>query len=68
MSLKYFHLIFLFFAILCDTGFWLWTHLLPETAASMGVAGLGMFAGWMSLVLVGYGIWYIVKKSRTIIV
>jgi hypothetical protein len=68
MSLKYFHLVFLFFAILCDAGFWLWTRLLPEVAASMGVAGLGNFAGWTSLFLIGYGIWYLIKKARTIII
>jgi uncharacterized membrane protein len=68
MSLKHFHLVFLFFAILCDLGFFLWTRLLPERAEAMGVAGLGLFAGWLSLVLTGYGIWYIVKKSRRIII
>jgi hypothetical protein len=68
MSLKHFHLVFLFFAILCDVGFWLWTRLLPEAAASMGVAYLGHFAGITSLVLLGYGIWYLVKKARTIVI
>jgi uncharacterized membrane protein len=68
MSLKHFHLVFLFFAILCDAGFWLWTRLLPEAAAAMGVAYLGMFAGWLSLVLTAYGIWYMIRKARTIII
>ncbi len=68
MSLKHFHLVFLFFAVLCDGGFWLWTRLLPEQAAALNATGLGMIAGWTSLILIGYGIWYIVKKSRTIIV
>ena len=65
MSLKHFHVVFLFFAILCDFGFFLWTRLLPEKAEAMGVA---LFAGWLSLVLTGYGIWYVVKKSRRIII
>ncbi len=68
MSLKHFHLVFLFFAILCDLGFFLWTRLLPERAQALGVAGLGMFAGWLSLVMIGYGCWYIFKKSRKIII
>lgn len=68
MSLKHFHIVFLFFAILSDLGFWLWTRMMPEQAAALGVAGLGVFAGWLSLVLTAYGIWYVVKKSRTIIV
>lgn len=68
MSLKYFHLVFLFFAILCDLGFWLWTRMLPEAAAELGVTFLGHFAGWISIGLTCYGIWYIVKKARTIII
>ena len=68
MSLKHFHIVFLFFAILCDAGFWLWTRMLPEHAAALGVAHLGVFAGWLSLALIAYGIWYVVKKCRTIIV
>ncbi len=68
MSLKHFHLVFLFFAILCDAGFWLWTRMLPERAQELGVSYLGMFAGWTSLVLIGYGIWYLAKKARSIIV
>lgn len=68
MSLKHFHLVFLFFAILCDTGFWLWTFFLPERAQSMGVAALGAFAGWLSIGLTAYGLWYLFVKSRTIIV
>ena len=68
MSLKYFHLVFLFFAILCDVGFWLWTRMLPEAAESLGVTYLGKFAGWTSIALLIYGLWYLFKKSRTIIV
>ena len=67
MSLKHFHVVFLFFAILCDGGFWLWTRLQPDAAAKLGAQGLGMIAGWTSLFLIGYGIWYVVRKSRTII-
>ncbi len=68
MSLKHFHLVFLFFAILCDGGFWLWTRLAADQAKALGAEGLGMVAGWTSLVLIGYGIWYLLRKSRTIIV
>jgi len=68
MSLKHFHIVFLFFAILGDLGFWLWTRMLPEQAESLGVSGLGIFAGWLSLVMTAYGVWYVFKKSRTIIV
>lgn len=68
MSLKYFHIVFLFFAVLCDGGFWLWTRLVPEQAAALGISYLGAVAGWTSLALIAYGIWYAVRKCRTIIV
>jgi TRAP-type C4-dicarboxylate transport system permease small subunit len=68
MSLKYFHLVFLFFAILCDAGFWLWTRLAPERAEALGVSYFGVFAGWSTLALIAYGIWYGFRKSRSIIV
>jgi hypothetical protein len=68
MSLKHFHLVFLFFAILFDVGFFLWTRLAPDQAASLGASGLGVVAGWTSLILIGYGIWYVTRKSRTIII
>ena len=66
MSLKHFHIVFLFFAILCDAGFWWWTR--TEHAAELGVAGLGMFAGWTCLGLLVYGLWYVFKKCRSIVV
>ena len=68
MSLKHFHIVFIVFAVLCDSGFWLWTRLLPDVAAALGVAHLGLFAGWLSIGLTLYGLWYLLKKSRTIIV
>jgi hypothetical protein len=68
MSLKHFHYVFLFFAILCDGGFWLWTRLAPEKAVELGITGIGSVAGWTSLILLGYAAWYAVKKSRQIII
>jgi threonine/homoserine/homoserine lactone efflux protein len=68
MSLKHFHLVFLFFAILMDAGFFLWTRLAPEAAARAGATVLGMVAGLICLLLLAYGGCYLLKKSRTIIV
>jgi uncharacterized membrane protein len=68
MSLKHFHVVFLVFAILCDAAFWLWLNYMPEEAASAGVTGLKNYAGLLCLALLAYGVWYIVKKMRTIIV
>ncbi len=68
MSLKHFHYIFLFFAVLCDGGFWLWTRLQPTVSAELGIGILGSIAGWTSLFLIVYSVWYLSKKSNTIIV
>ena len=68
MSLKYFHLVFLGFAFLFDAGFWLWMHFLPEDAAVAGALALKPYAGILCLLILGYSIWYIVRKMRTIIV
>ncbi len=68
MSLKHFHYIFLFFAVLCDGGFWLWTRLQPAVTAELGIGILGSIAGWTSLVLIVYSAWYFSRKSSTIIV
>jgi uncharacterized membrane protein len=67
MSLKHFHLVFLFFAILFDAGFFLWTRLAPDQAAAAGATGLSAVAGFTCLALVAYGVWYLLRKSRTII-
>lgn len=68
MSLKHFHIVFLVFAVLCDAGFWLWMHLVPEDAARAGALPMKPYAGLVCVVLLGYGVWYMVKKMRTIIV
>ncbi len=68
MSLKHFHYIFLFFAVLCDGGFWLWTRLAPEKAIELGITGIGQIAGLTSLALIVYSVWYLFKKSRQIII
>ena len=68
MSLKHFHIVFLVFAILCDAAFWLWMHFMPEDAAAAGAAPLKNYAGLLCLALLIYGVWYVIKKMRTIIV
>ncbi|MBK8094631.1 MAG: hypothetical protein IPK32_22355 [Verrucomicrobiaceae bacterium] len=68
MSLKYFHLVFLAFATLADAGFWAWTHFMPEDAANAGALQIGPYAGWLCLILLAYGFYYLTQKMRTIIV
>lgn len=68
MSLKHFHVVFLVFAILCDAGFWLWMHFMPEDAALAGAMPLKPYVGLLCVALLFYCVWYLVKKMRTIIV
>jgi hypothetical protein len=68
MSLKYFHLVFLFFAMLMDGAFWSWTRFMPEEASRAGAAHLGPYAGWIFILLLGYSAYYLVRKMKTIIV
>jgi len=68
MSLKHFHIVFLAFAILCDAGLWLWLHFMPEDAARAGVLPLKPYVGLTCVALFVYGVWYLVRKMRTIIV
>ena len=68
MSLKGFHIIFIFFAVLCSAGFWVWTVMNHEAARQLNVIELGAGSGVLGAVLFLYGIWFVVKKSKTIIV
>jgi hypothetical protein len=66
MALKHFHIVFLVFAFLCDAGFWLWLHFLPEAAVRANATGLKPFVGITCLLILAYGTWYITRKLRTI--
>lgn len=68
MSLKGFHIIFIILAILCAFGFYGWTLWQAEAAKSLGVVGLGQGSAVTGLLLLLYGIWFVVKKYKTIIV
>ena len=43
-------------------------HFMPEDAAAAGAAPLKNYAGLLCLALMFYGVWYVIKKMRTIIV
>ena len=68
MSLKGFHVIFIVLAVACAFGFYAWTRYENEAAATMGVTGLGQGSGVVGILLLIYGVWFVVKKSRSIIV
>ncbi len=68
MSLKGFHILFIVLAVLCTGGFWAWTRWNPEDARELNVVILGQCSGVFGILLLVYGVWFVVKKSRTIIV
>lgn len=68
MSLKGFHIIFLVLAVLSAFGFFAWTQVEHEAAQELGVAGMGQISCAGGIVLFIYALWFVLKKSRTIIV
>ena len=68
MSLKGFHILFIVLAFLCTAGFWAWTLLDRESARNIGALPIGAFSGALAAMLLVYGVWFVVKKARTIIV
>jgi O-antigen ligase len=66
MSLKGFHILFIIFAFLCSAGFWAWVAVDAERASELGVTAMGNLSGSLAAVLLVYGLWFAIKKSRTI--
>ncbi len=67
MSLKGFHILFIALAFLCTAGFWAWSYADVERARELGAIAMGNLSGSLSVGLLIYGIWFVVKKSKTII-
>ena len=63
MSLKHFHLIFIFLAMVCTFGFAAWALLMPGVDA--GIRGLGGFSAVTGVFLIGYGVWFW-RKTRQV--
>lgn len=66
MSLKGFHILFIVLAFLCTAGFWAWAEVYAERAKELGVSSMANFSGSLALALLAYGIWFVVRKSKTI--
>jgi hypothetical protein len=66
MSLKGFHILFIALAFLCSGGFWAWCVWDAEAAGQLGAVPVGNLSGSLALVLLVYGFWFVIKKSRTI--
>ena len=68
MSLKGFHVVFIVLASLCSLGFAAWTLTAPAEVSTVAVRAGGLTSGVLGILLVLYGIWFVVKKSRNLIV
>lgn len=66
MSLKGFHIIFIILALLCTAGFWAWCAVYGDRARELGVSAIGNLSGSLALGLFVYGIWFVVRKSKSI--
>jgi O-antigen ligase len=66
MSLKGFHILFIIFAFACSAGFWAWVVMDAERASELGVTAMGNVSGSLATLLFIYGLWFAIKKSKTI--
>ena len=68
MSLKGFHILFIVLAFLCSAGFWAWCIWDVDAARRLNANALGNLSGSLAIALFIYGTWFVVRKSKTIIV
>ena len=65
MSLKVFHVFFIFLAVLCTLGFAAWTFAATDVETPLKIAGA--ISGVIAVALTVYGYWFVTRKARTII-
>ncbi len=68
MSLRGFHIVFIVMAALSDLFVWMWTHANPDEVEALNLMWLRVASGWLAIVIIVYGLWFIAMKARTIIV
>lgn len=67
MSLKGFHIVFIVLAALCSLGFAVWSFMAPPYVVTEPLRISGWISAVAGLSLVVYGVWFVFKKSRKII-
>jgi len=67
MSLKGFHILFIVFSVIVSFGFFAWTVVGPQQFVTGSLKIFGGLSGVFGLGLAVYAVWFIKKKSRTII-
>lgn len=68
MSLRGFHIVFVFAATMSDLFVYWWTRANPETVSHLGLGWLRVASGWLAVAIIAYGLWFVIRKARTIIV
>ena len=68
MSLKSFHVVFIAIAMLCALGFSAWTFVGGNDPAIVQQRPIGIVSGVLGVALAVYGVWFVLRKSRRIIV
>jgi hypothetical protein len=68
MSLRGFHIVFLVLATVSDLFVWQWTRINTESVRVLGLDWLRVASGWLAVFIIGYALWFIIRKFRTIIV
>jgi hypothetical protein len=68
MSLKSFHVFFIAMAVLSSLGFCLWAFTLGGAAPASATGMMGIGSGLLGVALAVYGIWFVVRKARHLIV
>ena len=68
MSLKGFHVVFIVLAVLCSLGFAAWALTATSEAATSSIRAAGWISGVGGVLLACYGVWFVLKKSRKLIV
>jgi hypothetical protein len=68
MSLKSFHIFFIVMAILSSLGFALWAFTLGGAAPGSAIGMMGIGSALLGVALIVYGVWFVVRKGRQLIV
>ncbi len=68
MSLKTFHLFFLVIAILFDFAFAAYALFGPDNEITREIKPMGIGSGIFGLILIGYGLWFYLRKAPKIII
>ncbi len=66
MSLKGFHVVLIFLAILCSAGFWGWAYNDPKAAIELQVVTASNLSGSLAIALAVYGVWFVITKWKDI--